>query len=305
MSPAIPRLLLLVLSILGWGLFAREMVIDAGHSAALIGEDLGGRAVDTFAYWLAGRNLVQGQELYWAEHLDQLGAYLYPPPFAFAWAPLSFLPGVVAEWGWRVLGVLCVRYMAGSWQVTGLWWLFPGSLMEITSGNVTLQLAAVTVAGLRGYAHGILPSVLVKFGAIAVVPFLRLKRPAPRRGLVIGGAIAAGIVGVTFLLAPGLWFDYLEMVTSQSGSDFNPLMIHLMPTPMTDLLLRAAIAAGLVYVSVRWDSPHAAYVAAFLLTPTLWFFRFSVLLALPTLENDERVRPYLWRWGQGLRGTRP
>ena len=52
MSPAIPRLLLLVLSILGWGLFAREMVIDAGHSSALIGEDLGGRAVDTLAYLL-------------------------------------------------------------------------------------------------------------------------------------------------------------------------------------------------------------------------------------------------------------
>ena len=296
MSPAIPRLLLLALSLLGWGLFAREMAIDGLHSISYIGGDLGGRAVDTFAYWYAGSNLAAGEPLYWAEELDQLGAYLYPPPFAFAWAPISLVPEVFAEWGWRLLGVLCVRYMAGSWQFAGLWWIFPGSLTEITSGNVTLQLAAITVAGIRGHPAGILPSTLVKFGAIAVVPFLWLRRPGTRRGLLVGGAIAVGIVAVSFLLAPNLWFEYFDMLGRQSGAPFNPLMIHILPTPAADFALRAAIALALVVASVRWNSPHLAYVAAFLLTPTIWFFRFAVLLALPTLENDDRIRPYLWQW---------
>ena len=196
----------------------------------------------------------------------------------------------------ELLGVLCVRYMAGSWQFAGLWWIFPGSLTEITSGNVTLQLAAITVAGIRGHAVGILPSTLVKFGAIAVVPFLWLRRPGTRRGLLIGGGIAVGIVAVSFLLAPNLWFDYFDMLGRQSGAPFNPLIIHILPTPAADFALRAAIALGLVVASVRWNSPHLAYVAAFLSTPTIWFFRFAVLLALPTLENDDRVRPYLWQW---------
>jgi hypothetical protein len=157
------------------------------------------------------------------------------------------------------------------------------------------------VAGIRGYAHGILPSVLVKFGAIAVVPFLWLRRPGTRRGLLIGGGIAVAIVVVTFLVAPGLWFDYLDMLTRQSGAAFNPLMIHVLPTPMADFALRAAVAAVLVVLSVRFASPHLAYVAAFLLTPTLWFFRFAALLVLPTLENDDRLKPYLWR-PRGQRG---
>jgi len=170
--------------------------------------------------------------------------------------------------------------------------------MEISSGNVTLQLAAITVAGIRGHAAGILPSTLVKFGALAVVPFLWFRRPGTRRSLLIGGAIAVGIVAVTFLLAPGLWFDYLDMLGRQSGAPFNPLMIHVLPTPATDFALRAAVALVLVVASIRRDSPHLAFVAAFLLTPTIWFFRFAVLLALPTLENDDRVRPYLWQWSK-------
>ena len=64
------------------------------------------------------------------------------------------LPEVLTDWGWRALGLLSIRYMAGSWLVTGLWWLFPGSIIEITAGNVTFQIAALTVAGLRGIALG-------------------------------------------------------------------------------------------------------------------------------------------------------
>ncbi len=147
----------------------------------------------------------------------QLGGYLYPPPFAQAWVPLSFLPEVVVDWGWRILGVLSVRYMAGSWQVAGLWWLFPGTIVEITAGNVTFQVAALTVAGLRGRAEGILPAAVVKFSTLAVVPFLWLRRPETRRGLLVGGVAAAAIVVVSVLLAPDLWRDWVASIGGQGG----------------------------------------------------------------------------------------
>ena len=63
---------------------------------------------------------------------------------------------------------------------------------------------------------------------------------------------------------------------------------------MADFLLRGAIAGGIIVASVRFESPHLAYIAAFMVTPTLWLQRFSVLLALLTLEDDRWLRPYLW-----------
>ena len=115
----LPRWTLLVLALVGWGLFARAMVINVLGTISLAGEEIGGMGVDTYAYWLAGANVAAGETLYFAEGIDELGGYLYPPPFAQAWVPLSLIPEVIVDWGWRLLGVLSVRYMAGSWQVAG------------------------------------------------------------------------------------------------------------------------------------------------------------------------------------------
>ena len=251
---------------------------------------------DTYAYWLAGANIAAGEPLYWAEVINDFGAYLYPPPFAQAWVPMSYLPEVVADWGWRLLGVLSVRYMAGSWQVAGLWWLYPGTIIEITAGNVTLQIAALTVAGLRGRAEGIFPATIVKFSAAAVVPFLWLRRPETRHGLVIGGVVAAAVVAVSFVVGPGLWHEYVDDLGGQSAmSMVNPSIIHVLPTPGADFLLRVGIASVIVIASVRYDSPHLAFAAAVLLTPVIWVQKLCVLLALLTLEGGAWLKPYLWR----------
>lgn len=293
----LPRWTLLVLSVLGWGLFLRAIIINALGTVSLSGEEIGGMGVDTYAYWLAGANVAAGDSPYLAHSIQDLGGYLYPPPFAQAWVPLSSLPATLIDWGWRVLGVLSVRYMAGSWQVAGLWWLFPGSIVEITAGNITFQIAAVTVAGLRGHAEGVLPAAIVKFSTVAVVPFLWLRRPATRHGLLLGSAVAAAVLAVSFVLDPGLWREYVDFIVGQGAlANENASIVTILPTPAADFLLRLAIAAAVVVAAIRFDSPHLAYVAAFLLTPTLWVQRFSVLLALLTLENDEWLRPYRWPW---------
>ena len=78
--------------------------------------------------------------------------------------------------------------------------------------------------------------------------------------------------------------------------------MHVLPTPAADFLLRVVVAAVVVVASVRLDSPHLAYVAAFLITPTLWVQRFSVLFALLTLQNDDWLKPYRWPWPTSAQG---
>lgn len=69
--------------------------------------------VDATAYWQAGTNLRTGAPLYAAAPVAALDkAYLYPPAFAAAFAPLTALPPL---WGyalWMALLVLCTVALA-------------------------------------------------------------------------------------------------------------------------------------------------------------------------------------------------
>ena len=301
---ALVRVTLLVLSTIGWGLFVRMVVVNLLANFAGLGAPAAGLGIDTYAYWLAGSNVTSGEPLYWARAIDEMGGYFYPPPFAQVWSAVSFAPEVATEWGWRILGVLSIRYMAGSWMVAGLWWLYPGTLYELSFGNVTFQVAALTVAALRGRAEGVFPATLVKFSAAAVVPFLWLRRRDTRRGLVIGAVIAAAIVVTSALLAPVLWRDYVGVLGSQSSLSFEgTAIIHILPTPASDYILRIAIAAIVIAISVRIDSPHLAFVASVLAVPTIWEQRLSVLFALLTLEGGLWLKPYLWPWRRRIEAT--
>lgn len=291
----LPRWGLVILSVVGWGLFARMLLINVLGSISLVGEEIGGMGWDTYAYWLAGMNVRAGEPVYWSTAFDVLGAYQYPPPFAQMWAPLSYLPEAIADWGWRLLGVLSVRYMAGSWQIAGIWWLYPGSIVEITAGNVTFQVAALTVAGLRGRAEGIFPATLVKFSAGVVVPYIWLRRPRARRGLLVGAALSAAVVLLSILLDPGLWRDYLAAVSSQTDLTFDgSATLHILPSPSADYLLRIVLALAVIVVAVRADSPRLAFIASVIAIPTIWPQRLSILFALLTLQDDKWLRPYLW-----------
>ncbi len=297
------RFAFLVLSLIGWGFFGRALIITIAASISLAGEEVGGLGRDTYAYWLAGANALAGEPLYGATTIEEFGAYLYPPPFAQVWAPISLLPEVIADWGWRILGVLSIRYMAGSWQMAGVWWLVPGSITEISAGNVTFQMAALTVAGLRGHAQGIFPAAIVKFSSVAVVPFIWFRRPRARRGLLVGGVIAFALVALSALLGPGLWREYLSALDSIGALQAeHPSIIRLLPTAGADYLLRLVVLGVVVVASVRFDSPHLAFVAAVFLTPVLWGQKLCVLVALLTLEDDRLPRPFLWH---GLHPTTP
>jgi hypothetical protein len=152
-------------------------------------------------------------------------------------------------------------------------------------------LAALTVAGLRGRAEGVLPAALVKFTAAAVVPYIWFCRPSARRGLLIGAGFAAGAAISSLLMGPGLWQEYLATLGLQKDMALaGHTIIHLLPTAGVDYAVRLALAALLVVASVRWRSPHLAFIATMVALPTLWITRLTLLFALLTLDDDNRLR---------------
>ena len=298
----LPRSLLLGLSIVGWGLFLSTLSIMLIAAISRPDRPLDPLGMDSYAYWLAGRRLLDGESLYIGSAIDQLGAYFYPPLFAQAWMPLAGIDLRVVDWAWKAVMLLSIRYMAQSWLMTGIWMLYPGTLTELSAGNVTFPLAALTVAGLRGRAEGVALATLVKFSAAAVAPYIWVHRPEARRRLLLGALLAGALVTLSLLMSPGLWQDYLDSLGSQGrltleGTD----IIHILPTAGADFALRLVVALILVVVSVRLRSPHLAYIASLVATPTIWPSKLGLLLALVTLDDDSWVRAKMRRPRAGVR----
>jgi hypothetical protein len=287
----LPRYVLLGLSIVGWGLAVRALVVGVSATAASLDTPIGGLGLDSDAYWLAGSRYLHGEAIYRATTIAEVGAYFYAPPFAQAWAPLSLLPIWFTDWSWRLLGLLSIRYMAGSWLLTGVWMMFPPTIVELLAGNVTFPVAALTVAGLRGRAEGVIPAAIVKFNALAVVPYIWFCQPKARRGLLVGAVGAATIVLLSVLTAPAVWSDYVDELHGQAALTLegSPI-IRLLPAAGMDYLVRLALAAVLAVASIRMRS---AFLASFIAIPTIREPRLAILLALPTLTGDAWLKRFL------------
>ena len=104
-DPARRRLILFALSAAGYGFGLASLVV-------LVSDPLthGGLGYDSYAYWLAGQNVLHGQPLYSSVAVDALGAYKYPPIFAQLIAPLTLIPALAFSWLWRIACFLCVRW---------------------------------------------------------------------------------------------------------------------------------------------------------------------------------------------------
>ena len=125
-DPARRRLILFALSAAGYGFGLASLVV-------LVSDPLtdGGLGYDSYAYWLAGQNVLHGQPLYSSVAVDALGAYKYPPIFAQLIAPLTLIPALAFSWLWRIACFLCVRWLAGSWRNVGLWLLVPLTIIAV------------------------------------------------------------------------------------------------------------------------------------------------------------------------------
>ena len=256
------------------------------------------QAYDTNAYWLAAQHIVNGQHLYARAEIWTSGAYKYPPVFAQIVTPIGLLPEPPVDWAWRMIGVLCIRYMCGSWKLAVLASLQWPVMAELSYGNVTLQLGAVALWCFRDRrAFYLLPWFAgMKFGPALLLPYFWATRPETRRPIVIGCAVFAAACGVSFALAPGLWVDYLGTFGWEASSQMNSMFVYAFVPDHggIDFAIRFAIALAALVVAIRWRLDWLAFIAATATMPIFSLTRLAVLVALWPLW----LRGVVDRWRQ-------
>lgn len=261
--------------------------------AVMVAND-GGLAYDTRAYWLAAGHILDGTNLYAPATVSDLGAFKYPPIFAQLFVPASFLPELAVAWLWRVVGILCLRYIVGSWRASIVACAFLPVLIELSLGNVTLQIGAILVFALRDRRGAyLLPwAAALKWGPALLVPYLWFRQPELRRPLVIGTTVFAAACVASWALDPGAWASYV----STFGWENDSLMagtgvIALVPGwGGLDFALRFGIAALLAIYAAATRRAWLAYAAAAITCPVLAFSRLAPLVGL-------------WRFGPAARPT--
>ncbi len=253
-------------------------------------------AYDTNAYWLAAKHLVNGTPLYAPAEIWTAGAFKYPPIFAQVVVPIGWLPELLVDWTWRLTGVLCLRYLCGSWKLAVLAALQWPVFAELGFGNVTLQLGAICLWAFRdNRAAYLLPWFAgMKFGPALLIPYLWMTRPQMRRELAAGCGIFAAACLASFAVAPGLWWDYAGTFGWETASQMDAIWVYAIVPDHggTDFAIRFAIGAAATLIAIRWRLEWLAFVAATCTLPIFSLSRLAVLCGLWPLS----LRPAVERW---------
>jgi len=199
------------------------------------------------------------------------GAYLYSPVFAQLFTPFTHLP-----WSW--FGVLwpAAAACAYIWLVKPIGWLWGVPILTLgledaTIGNISWLLALTCALGLRRpwiWCVAILTKITP---AVGIVYFI-----AQRNWRALAGIASATLlaVGVSYLLDPGLWSDWLWFLAEHRSGD--PL-----------LPLRTLSAAAIAFVAARTSRPWLIPFAILLASPVLMVYSLGVLAAVPRLLPAE------------------
>ena len=210
---------------------------------------------------------------------NSIGAYPYSPAFAQLVYPLDLLPWAVFVAAWTAILIGAVYWLTG--PDLFLLGLVVGA-MEIAGGNVTLLLAVAIVAGFkRPWTWAFV--ILTKITPGVALLWFALRREW--RALVIALGATAVVLLVSFVILPGQWRAWVELLVANQGKGGTWAAI---PIP---LVVRAPIGVLLVIWGAprnqRWTVP----VCAMLALPALWYGSLSMLLAvIPLTTPDERAR---------------
>ena len=239
--------------------------------------------LDARAYWSADLD-----DLYGGSLVGRRGTYLYSPPFAQLFWPATLLPWTVFAALFCALNLAVLAWMAGPILAAVLLFLpFSPVTDEITTGNIHLLIGAAIVIGFRWPAAWAFPLLTKVTPGVGVLWFAGA-RAWRSLALAIGSTLA--IAAISFILAPGAWFEWIGLL-GRSSSVAVPAEIGVIPGP---LWARTAAAAALVLVGGwrgwRWTVPAAAALAL----PVTWSSGLSVLVALIPLYGLRDLRQTAW-----------
>ncbi len=203
---------------------------------------------------------------------DQI-AYPYSPAFLQLLEPLRLLPwqAFMAVWAAILFAAMC--YMTGP-RLILLGLAFFG-LMEIWGGNIEMLVALAIVLGFRW------PAAWSFILLTKITPGVGLLWFAVRRewrSLAIVSAATALVMAVSFVLAPGAWWTWPQVLANNVGKEGTWAAV---PVPF---VVRLPFAIVLVVWGARTNHRWTVPVSAMLALPALWYGGLSIMIAtLPLL----------------------
>ncbi|MCY7419714.1 MAG: DUF2029 domain-containing protein [Chloroflexi bacterium] len=229
----------------------------------------GGFTHDSYAYWSVDLAAP------FTANVGEKDAFLYSPAAAQVFALLGLLPWEVFLLGWMVLQVGIVLYLSGrSW-----WWVLPlpPVFFECIVGNVHLLYAAAIRLGFRFPWMWAL-MLLTKVTPVVGLVWFLVRREWRALGIALGAT--AAIVAISYLFAPDLWRQWVDLLTTQSGGDVPDLAAVRVP-----LTVRVAIAAVIVAWGAWTDRPWVLPIAVLLAQPVIWVASLSILVGVLPLRG--------------------
>lgn len=210
-----------------------------------------------------------------------IGAYPYSPAFAQLLYPLNLLPWPLFVAAWTAILIAAV------WALTGPEYFLLGLVagaMEIAGGNISLLLALAIV---KGFRHPWTWSFVLLTKITPGVGLLWFAVRREWRSLAIALGATAAIVAVSYLLMPGAWRDWLDVLRANTGKGGTWAAI---PIP---LLIRGPVGVALIVWGARRNQRWTVPVGAMLALPALWYGSLTILLAIiPLTTREERARAW-------------
>jgi Glycosyltransferase family 87 len=245
---------------------------------------------DEQAYWRAAQRLAAGLPVYNAASVpgDTSYGYWYPPPLAQVLAPFTAILSPTAfTVAWTALLLICLWWLAGRSVLIGLALVaFLPVAVELRSRNVHLVLAVLVVLALRRSWVFWIPAAAIK--VTPVLGALYLAAAGRLREALAVAALGAAVLGLSVLVSPGMWRDFLSIVAVQAGTNEAALL----PIPFA---VRAAAGAALAVIAGRIGGRRGEILLVIALVaanPTLWVTALSLLVAIvPLVRTRIPERP--------------
>ena len=199
--------------------------------------DVAGPMGDSYGYWNAWEGGLY--DIPWLTN----GAYVYSPAFAQLTWPLSLLPWPVWAISWTLASIGLLFWMRVPYLIA-----FPPVLDDLLRGNVHIFMAAAIVIGMRysiSWAFMFLTKVTPGIGVL----WYAARREWRAFGIAVGGT--ALIVAVSFVIAPDLWRDWIDLLVTNAGASSG---VQVIPVPLAARLVIAAV----VMVFAASDEPRLA-----------------------------------------------
>jgi hypothetical protein len=302
-----------------WGAGVVTLVFAA--LAALVVASALPAGYDFHAYWLAGRNLLSGAQLY-PDATTILGLpdeFRYLPIVAILFVPFALLPYDIALPVWiglqllvaAAVGVSLIRQLPVSWRpwAAAGYVFFLGLVLEVTLGNVNLFSLALALAAWRlrdrAIPAGVLLAAAVGLKFLPLTLLLFYLASGRWRAVLTGAAIgAAGLVAGALLL-PDRTAEYIRFAPRLLEQDWvyahiarpgPPALAAIFWSEAFPLALAAAAAllAVVAGVAARRDPSsentwHALTLATVgYLAPFGYFWTTFLILALPLAADTLR-----------------